>query len=83
MPSVAIIVWTGISGLIVLMLAVIGYLISSGFDGLKQQLKTIWDKMDLHQHQAEINARDIAVMKEGCRERHANHQRVGDPTGSQ
>jgi hypothetical protein len=70
MPSTDMIIWTAISGLIIVMLGIIGYLISTGFDNLKQQLQTLWDKLDNHQAMAEKNAQDIARIEARCEERH-------------
>jgi heme/copper-type cytochrome/quinol oxidase subunit 2 len=78
MPNSETILWTAIPSLILLMLSIIGYLIKTGFDGLKEQLKTIWEKIDRHQTQAEINSLEIAAIKARCQELHANHQRLGD-----
>lgn len=78
MPSTEAIMWGGISGLILAMLAIIGYLISNGFDGLKEQLKMIWEKIDRHQSQAEANALAIAGIQARCKELHANHHRMGE-----
>ena len=78
MPTVAAIVWTAIAGLIVLMLGIIGYLISSGFTGLKEQLRVLWDKIDKHQTQAEANAIAIAEINARCSLLHANHKRAED-----
>ncbi|MDA8114997.1 MAG: hypothetical protein M0Z43_09775 [Acidithiobacillus sp.] len=72
MPTADTILWTAISALILIMLGIIGYLISTGFEGLKDQLKTIWEKIDTHQKQAEANALEIAAMKARCEERHSN-----------
>jgi len=70
MPEVESVIWTGISGLILIMLGIIGYLINNGFDNLKQQLQTLWDKLDNHQAMAEKNAQEIAGIKARCEERH-------------
>lgn len=78
MPDASTILWTAISGLILIMLSIIGYLIKTGFDGLKEQLSKIWEKIDRHQAQAESNSLEIAVMKARCQELHANHHRAGD-----
>lgn len=59
MPSTDAIVWTAISGIIVMMLGIIGFLISNGFSSLKEQLQTLWDKLDKHQTMAENNAAAI------------------------
>jgi predicted PurR-regulated permease PerM len=78
MPVAESVIWTGISALILIMLGIIGYLINSGFDSLKQQLQTLWDKLDKHQDLAEKNARDISELKARCEERHQNHARWSD-----
>ena len=78
MPEASTVLWTAISWLILLMLSIIGYLIKTGFDDLKEQLKTIWDKIDRHQTKAESNSREIAAIKARCNELHTNHQRSGD-----
>jgi hypothetical protein len=70
MPSSEVILWAGISSLILIMLAIIGYLISTGFESLKDQLKTLWDKIDLHQALAETNALKIVAIETRCRELH-------------
>ena len=68
-------VYAAIGGLIMVMLAIIGYLISTGFEGLKNQLKIIWEKIDAHQTAAESNRVAIAEINIRCEERHA--QRTG------
>lgn len=70
MPTVAAIVWTAIAGIIVIMLGVIGYLIRTGFDGLKSQLAKIWEKIDDHQAATEANSLAIAQINARCDERH-------------
>lgn len=70
MPQVGAIIWVGIAGLIMLMLGVIGYLIRTGFDGIMAQLKTIWEKIELHQMQASANALEIRGINTRCEERH-------------
>lgn len=78
MPTTDAIMWSAIAGLIVLMLGIIGYLLSTGFAGMKEevarQFKTLWDKIDRHQSQAEANALAIATINARCAERHA-HER--------
>ncbi len=72
MPNSDTILWTAISALILIMLGIIGYLIRTGFDSLKDQLKTFWEKIATHQKAAEANALEIAAMKARCEERHNN-----------
>lgn len=85
MPSADAILWAAIGGMILLMLGIIGYLIDKGgqviqrgFDELKAELKTIWEKVDRHQDLAETNAQRITAMEARCDERHANHKRRDD-----
>lgn len=85
MPSAGAILWAAIGGMILLMLAVIGYLIDKGgqvvqkgFDELKAELKVIWDKVDRHQGMAEANGQRITAVEARCEERHANHRRDSD-----
>jgi hypothetical protein len=82
MPTTDAIIWAAIAGLIVVMLGIIGYLISTGFNdikvGIKEQFKTLWDKLDQHHAQGEANALEIAMIKSRCEERHANHRRESD-----
>lgn len=78
MPSTDAIMWAAIAGLIVAMLGVIGYLLSSGFSSIKEQFKTLWDKLDKHQTQADANAIAIASINTRCAILHANHQRATD-----
>lgn len=70
MPSAETIIWGTIGGLIILMLGIIGYLLDSGFRGVKEQLESIWEKINMHQAQAEENARRLAAMEARCEERH-------------
>lgn len=70
MPSSDAIVWTAISSMILIMLGIIGYLLSTGFSGLKEELQKLWVKLDQHQALAETNAREIAELKARCEERH-------------
>ena len=78
MPHSDAILWTAISGLIVLMLGMIGYLIDNGFKGLQVQLKTLWDKLDHHQVLAESNALKIVAIETRCRELHTQRRRFED-----
>jgi len=82
MPNADTILWAGISGLILIMLGVIGYLIDNGFtslkEDLKEELKKLWEKIDLHQATAERNALDIIEIKTRCKELHRNHRRTDD-----
>lgn len=70
MPSAEAIIWSAIASLILIMLGIIGYLIKTGFEGIKEQLRSIWEKVDAHQTQAEDNARQIAAIEARCEERH-------------
>jgi predicted nuclease with TOPRIM domain len=73
------ILWTGISGLIVLMLGVIGYLVKTGFDGLRAELNKIWDKLEdnskenaeIKKEHADLKA-EVKAIDERCKER-GNH----------
>ena len=78
MPDASAILWSGIAGLIVIMLGIIGYLISNGFAGLKTELKTLWDKIDAHQSASVKNALAIREINTRCEERHKNHKRHDD-----
>lgn len=78
MPSISAIVWSSISGLILIMFGIIGYLISSGFDGLKYQLKEIWNEIKRHQTQAETNTLRIVAIETRCKELHCNRRRATD-----
>lgn len=78
MPGTDAIMWAAISGVIVLMLGIIGYLLSTGFAGIKEELKKLWLKFDAYQMQGESNAREIAKMNARCEERHSNHRRESD-----
>jgi zinc transporter ZupT len=51
MPTADAILWAAISGLILLMLAIIGYLLSTGFASIKAEFSKLWDKFDLYQKQ--------------------------------
>ena len=70
MPTADAIMWSAIAGLILIMLGIIASLLNRGFEGLKEQLKTLWDKLDQHQRLAELNSREIAEMQARCSERH-------------
>lgn len=70
MPSADMIIWAGISGLIVVMLGVIGWLVKSGFKGLREELKAMWDKLEANRAKEENNARMIAEINVRCSERH-------------
>lgn len=70
MPSTDAIIWTAIASLILIMLGIIGYLISTGFSSLKDELQKLWEKLDQHQSLAETNAREIAELRARCEERH-------------
>lgn len=70
MPSTDAIVWAAISSLIILMLGIIGYLISTGFNGIKTELQKLWDKLDAQGKAEAKNALDIAEHKARCEERH-------------
>jgi len=76
MPTTGAIIWASISGLILLMLGIIGYLISTGFSGLRYELQKLWEKIDNHQTAAEKNALAIAEINARCDERH--HTRSGE-----
>lgn len=75
MPSLGAIVWAAIAGVIILMLGVIGYLIKTGIDGIKEQLAKIWEKVDAHHAASEANRVAIAEINIRCEERHG--QRSG------
>lgn len=79
MPTLGAIVWAAIAGVIVMMLGVIGYLIKTGFEGVKEQLKTIWEKIDADNKETKQNALDIREINTRCEERHKEHsvQRSG------
>lgn len=70
MPTTDVIVWAAIAGLIVLMLGIIGYLIRSGFEGIKAELQKLWDKLDNQQIAAVAAATQLASMEARCEERH-------------
>ena len=70
MPGTETILWAAISGLIVLMLGVIGYLLKSGFDGIKAEFRLLWERLDKHQSINEQNALRIAAIESRCNERH-------------
>lgn len=78
MPSTEAILWTGIASLILMMLAIIGYLLSTGFASIREQFSKLWAKFDAYQMQGEANAQAIAAINARCDERHANHKRVTD-----
>lgn len=78
MPTTDALMWAGISGLILVMLGIIGYLLSTGFAGIKAELVKLWLKFDSYQLAGETNARHIAEIKARCEERHANHKRATD-----
>lgn len=82
MPTIGAIVWAAIAGLIVLMLGIIGYLIDKGFTSLKadikEELKTLWLKLDTHQTQELANTLAIGKINERCAILHANHKRESD-----
>jgi len=79
MPSTDAIIWSAIAGLIVLMLGIIGFLISNGFNGLRAELQKLWEKLDLHQSLGEANKLALAEMKARCDERHGHsHAREHD-----
>ena len=82
MPTTDAIMWVAIAGVIVVMLGIIGYLLSTGFEGMKESIKEefakLWSKFDSYQAQGEANAREIAAINARCEERHANHKRVED-----
>lgn len=84
MPSTDMILWAGISGLIILMLGIIGYLVKSGFEGIKQELSKIWDKLE---NNAKDNAElriEMAAVKSRCemlclpRNGEHHHRRAND-----
>ena len=70
MPEVGAIVWAAIGGLILVMLGIIGYLVKSGFEGIKAELLKIWDKLDNYHSATETVARELAELKARCDERH-------------
>lgn len=70
MPGTETILWAAISGLIVLMLGIIGYLLKSGFDGIKAEFRLLWERLDKHQSLNEQNALKIAEIESRCKERH-------------
>lgn len=70
MPGTETILWAAISGLIVLMLGIIGYLLKSGFDGIKAEFRLLWERLDKHQSINEQNALRIAAIESRCVERH-------------
>lgn len=66
MPSTDMIVWAAISGLIILMLGIIGYLVKSGFESIKTELSKIWDKLESNaQDNADIRV-EMAAVKARC-----------------
>ena len=78
MPTTDALMWSAIAGIIVVMLGIIGYLLSSGFASIKAEFTKLWMKFDLYQTQGESNAREIAAIHARCEERHMNHKRVTD-----
>ena len=70
MPTTESILWAAIAGLIVLMLGIIGYLLKSGFDGIKAEFRLLWERLDKHQSLNEHNALRIAALESRCEERH-------------
>jgi len=79
MPTTDAIIWTGISGLILIMLGIIGHLLNTGFSSMREevtrQFKTLWEKLDRHQQQAETNAIEIAAINARCTERYNSCKR--------
>lgn len=69
MPNSETILWGGISGLILMMLGIIGYLIRTGFEGIKEQLAKIWEKIDADQEETKQNTLDIREINTRCEER--------------
>lgn len=58
------------------MLGIIGYLVKSGFDGIKAELQKLWDKLDHQQAASEAAAQKLATLEARCDERHkAMHMR--------
>ena len=84
MPDTDFIIWTGLSSLIVIMLGIIGYLVKTGFESLREELKKMWEKLDdSAKDRAELRA-EIAEIRARCEERGNNcpgghhHNRVTD-----
>jgi hypothetical protein len=73
MPTDGAILWAAIAGLILVMLAIIGYLIKTGFEGIKGELRKIWEKVDGQQQAAAENALAICAINTRCKERHPDH----------
>ena len=70
MPTPDTILWTGISSLMLGMLSIIGWIVKTGFDGLRDQLKVIWERLESNRVKEEANAKAIAEIKAICAERH-------------
>lgn len=67
MPSVDIIVWSALSGLILIMLTIIGWLVKTGFDGLRSELKAMWDKLNQSHDEMTTIKVEIAEIKANCK----------------
>jgi hypothetical protein len=80
MPSAELIIWTAISGLILIMLAIIGYLIKTGFESIKTELKTLWDKLDNDHTGVEVLKTEFREHKARCEERRTQRRNeIGEP----
>ena len=73
MPDSSAVIWTTALALIVTMLAIIGYLINKGFDGMKasieKQFEILWKKLNEYQKISEANTAEIQAHKEAGQER--------------
>lgn len=69
MPSTDMILWAGLSGLIVMMLAVIGYLVKTGFEGLRAELTKIWNKLETNYDEITNLRVEVEGIKSRCAER--------------
>lgn len=49
MPEIGAILWAAIAGLILMMLAIIGYLIKSGFEEIKSLIKELFEHRNDHE----------------------------------
>ena len=78
MPTTDAIMWAAIAGVIVVMLGIIGYLLSTGFSGIRAEFAKLWTKFDTYQIQGETNAREIAAINARCEGRHSSHKRIDD-----
>lgn len=70
MPTVEMIIWSTISGLILIMLGIIGYLVKSGFEGIQKELSNIWQRFEtMAREDMEIKS-ELSAMRARCEERH-------------